>query len=89
MNSGNANAFTGDRGLKDASDLTSCVAEGVGFQPCCSHVTGVIGNPLPIDRMSSRIAELISRLDGRSFIDVAVAIMTTLTFPKPCYLRAL
>ena len=84
MNSGNANAFTGDRGLKDASDLTSRVAEGLGIDSSLvvPMSTGVIGNPLPMDRMSSRIPELISRLDGRSFMDVAAAIMTTDTVPK-------
>jgi glutamate N-acetyltransferase / amino-acid N-acetyltransferase len=89
MNSGNANAFTGNRGLKDASDLTSRVAEGLGIDSnlVVPMSTGVIGNPLPIDRMSSRIPELISRLDGRSFMDVAAAIMTTDTVPKTVLLE--
>ncbi len=89
MNSGNANCFTGDRGLKDASDLTSRVAEGLGIDSklVVPMSTGVIGNPLPMDRMSSRIPELISRLDGRSFVDVAAAIMTTDTVPKTVLLQ--
>ncbi len=89
MNSGNANAFTGDRGLKDASDLTSCVAEGLGIDPnlVVPMSTGVIGNPLPMDRMLPQIPELISRLDTRSFMDVAAAIMTTDTVPKTVLLQ--
>jgi glutamate N-acetyltransferase/amino-acid N-acetyltransferase len=89
MNSGNANAFTGDRGLNDASDLTSRVAEGLGIDSSLvvPMSTGVIGNPLPMDRMSSRIPELVSRLDGRSFMDVAAAIMTTDTVPKTVLLE--
>jgi glutamate N-acetyltransferase / amino-acid N-acetyltransferase len=89
MNSGNANCFTGDRGLKDASDLTSRVAEGLGIDSnlVVPMSTGVIGNPLPIDRMSARIPELISRLDGRSFMEVAAAIMTTDTVPKTVLLQ--
>ena len=84
MNSGNANACTGDEGLQDALDLTGRVAHGLATDPelVVAMSTGVIGNPLPVDRMVPRIPELIARLDGRSFMDVAAAIMTTDTVPK-------
>ncbi len=84
MNSGNANACTGDKGLKDALDVTSRVAQGLAIDSelVIPMSTGVIGNPLPVDRMVPRIPELIARLDSRSFMDVAAAIMTTDTIPK-------
>jgi glutamate N-acetyltransferase / amino-acid N-acetyltransferase len=84
MNSGNANACTGDKGLQDALDLTGHVAHGLAIDPelVVAMSTGVIGNPLPVDRMVPRIPELIVRLDSRSFMDVAAAIMTTDTVPK-------
>ena len=89
MNSGNANACTGDRGLQDALDLTSRVAQGLAIDSelVIPMSTGVIGNPMPVDRMIPRIPELIARLDSGSFMDVAAAIMTTDTVPKTVHVH--
>ncbi len=84
MNSGNANAFTGDRGMKDALELTASVATSLGIAPelVIPMSTGVIGNPLPSERMMQRIPELVNGLAPGRLTDVARAIMTTDTKPK-------
>jgi len=84
INSGNANACTGKKGMKDAVDMISLVADSLNIKPSLVYVcsTGVIGTPMPIERIRPRISELADNL-GRSAIgDVAEAIMTTDTFPK-------
>jgi glutamate N-acetyltransferase/amino-acid N-acetyltransferase len=84
MNSGNANACTGSRGLADAKRMTSCVAkqlridEGLVF----SSSTGVIGSPLPINKIEAGIPELVDRLSPDGWMSAVEAIMTTDTFPK-------
>jgi glutamate N-acetyltransferase / amino-acid N-acetyltransferase len=89
VNSGNANAYTGERGKDDAKKLTAAVAQALAADPelVIPMSTGVIGNPLPCDRMSSRVPELVSGLSPRSFMDVARAIMTTDTRPKTVLLQ--
>ncbi len=84
INSGNANAYTGDRGRQDALGLTSEVAEGLGIAPdlVAAMSTGVIGLPLPVDRIRAQIPGLLNGLDQRSFMDVAKAMLTTDTRPK-------
>jgi glutamate N-acetyltransferase/amino-acid N-acetyltransferase len=84
INSGNANACTGKKGMRDAVDMVSLVANRLNIKPSLVYVcsTGVIGTPLPMERIRPRISELADNL-GRSAIgDVAEAIMTTDTFPK-------
>ena len=84
MNSGNANAYTRERGLEDAVRLTGAVAAHLRVDP--EHIipmsTGVIGNPLPVDRMMTRIPDLVEALEPAALDDVARAIMTTDTVPK-------
>jgi glutamate N-acetyltransferase/amino-acid N-acetyltransferase len=84
MNSGNANAYTGKEGYRDAIKLTQSVAEKLNVNP--QHVipmsTGVIGHRLPMERMLDRINGLVAGLSSTSFMDVAHAIMTTDTRPK-------
>ncbi|MFH1112598.1 MAG: bifunctional glutamate N-acetyltransferase/amino-acid acetyltransferase ArgJ [Pseudomonadota bacterium] len=84
MNSGNANAFTGDRGMKDALELTEAAAKCLGLAPelVIPMSTGVIGNPLPTGRMMQRIPDLVNGLAPGRLADVAHAIMTTDTKPK-------
>jgi len=84
VNSGNANAYTGPRGLQDAEVLTAAVAKSYGTDPelIVPMSTGVIGNPLPLDRMLPRVPQLVESLDRGAFMDVAHAIMTTDTKPK-------
>uniref|UniRef100_A0A831UC50 Arginine biosynthesis bifunctional protein ArgJ n=1 Tax=Geobacter metallireducens TaxID=28232 RepID=A0A831UC50_GEOME len=84
VNSGNANACTGPVGMADARETTRLVAEGLGAAEeevlVCS--TGVIGVPLPMERVRAGIAPLIQGLGAGTLDDVARAIMTTDTFPK-------
>ncbi|MBK4214759.1 bifunctional glutamate N-acetyltransferase/amino-acid acetyltransferase ArgJ [Paracoccus caeni] len=84
VNSGNANAFTGARGQESVDAVTGAVAEAMGVPAgrVFSSSTGVIGEPLPHDRIVSVIGDLASALDQNGAADAARAIMTTDTFPK-------
>lgn len=84
VNSGCANACTGDVGMRDAR-VTAAKAAGVlGIAEDEVYVasTGVIGQPLPIDRLSSGIEKAAGELADNGLDRVAKAIMTTDTFPK-------
>lgn len=84
INSGNANACTGRRGDRDAERTASLVEEGLGLSKgdimVCS--TGVIGVPLPVERIRSGRARLIRGLKSGGLLKAARAIMTTDAFPK-------
>ena len=84
VNSGNANACTGKRGMADALLMTDLVAGGLRITPSAVYVcsTGVIGTPMPMDRIQAKIPELVSSIGRSSLGDIAQAIMTTDTFPK-------
>jgi glutamate N-acetyltransferase/amino-acid N-acetyltransferase len=83
VNSGNANACTGARGLEDAARLAERLAQLLGTEgervfPCS---TGVIGLPLPVERMAAALPALVSAL-GDDPEPFARSIMTTDSFPK-------
>ena len=84
VNSGNANACTGPQGMSDARETTRLVAEGLGVADKTVLVssTGVIGVPLPMERLRQGIAPLVAGLSSGTLDDVSRAIMTTDTFPK-------
>jgi glutamate N-acetyltransferase/amino-acid N-acetyltransferase len=84
VNSGNANACTGGQGMDDALMTTRLVAEGLGIPDEATLVasTGVIGVPMPMERLLPRIPALVEGLAEGSLEEVAQAIMTTDTFPK-------
>jgi glutamate N-acetyltransferase / amino-acid N-acetyltransferase len=84
VNSGNANACTGRQGMKDAGEMTDLISRALRLKPSQVYVssTGVIGTPMPMDRIRLKIPELIENLGNHSIDDVARAIMTTDTFPK-------
>ncbi len=84
VNSGNANAFTGTHGLTGASAMATSAAETLGINPRNVYVasTGVIGEPLPIDRITGKMGELRDRLDAKNAEAAARAIMTTDTYAK-------
>jgi glutamate N-acetyltransferase/amino-acid N-acetyltransferase len=84
VNSGNANACTGKKGLHDAAETAECVAHGLNIKPSFVYVcsTGVIGVPMPMKRVRPKISELINNLGRSNIQDVSAAIMTTDTFPK-------
>jgi glutamate N-acetyltransferase/amino-acid N-acetyltransferase len=89
VNSGNANAATGERGLRDAERMQSVAALLAGVAPEQVGVasTGVIGVPLPIDAIAAGIgtAHGVLRADGAA--DFAQAIQTTDAFVKQAALR--
>jgi glutamate N-acetyltransferase/amino-acid N-acetyltransferase len=86
VNSGNANACTGKKGMEDAVEMTRLVARRLKMKSSLVYVcsTGVIGTPMPMDRITAKISGLMDMENfGKSAIeDVAAAIMTTDTFPK-------
>jgi glutamate N-acetyltransferase/amino-acid N-acetyltransferase len=84
VNSGNANACTGAQGMADAMDTARLVADGLCIpqESVLVSSTGVIGQFLPMERISGAIPPLVSACGGNSLEDVALAIMTTDTFPK-------
>jgi len=83
VNAGNANACTGDAGLKDALHLCAAAAEALGVDPAavlpCS--TGVIGLPLPVERMQAALPALAAAL-GDDPEPFARCILTTDTCRK-------
>ncbi len=84
VNSGNANAATGARGMDDAAAMRAAAAEVTGVDPHQVAVasTGVIGVPLPIDRIITGIAALGPDLRTEGGDDFAEAILTTDAFSK-------
>ena len=84
VNSGNANAFTGKDGRKSVASVTGAVSEllAVPENRVYSASTGVIGEPLPHDRITAKLAELKAAMSPDSIEQAARAIMTTDTFAK-------
>src|SRR5690606_13324794 len=84
VNSGNANAFTGARGQESVDAVTGAVALALGLPATnvYSSSTGVIGEPLPHQRIVDSISDLVDKLDPAGAAEAARAIMTTDTFPK-------
>ncbi len=84
VNSGNSNAFTGHYGQTSVAEITSAVANKTGLTQdrVFTASTGVIGEPLPHDRILSKLDELNGALSASAMKDAAEAIMTTDTFPK-------
>jgi glutamate N-acetyltransferase / amino-acid N-acetyltransferase len=87
--SGCANVCTGERGLKDAREMTKTVADLLRIPT--NHVliaaTGVIGVPLPMDRIRAALPKLAKALSPQGGRAAAEAIMTTDTRPKEAALR--
>ncbi len=83
-NSGNANACTGLPGLNDAKAMAKGVAKPLGIKPqqvgVCS--TGVIGLPMPMERIEPKLGKLVEKLSSKGGTDVAKAIMTSDTVHK-------
>ncbi|HKI58664.1 MAG TPA: bifunctional glutamate N-acetyltransferase/amino-acid acetyltransferase ArgJ [Trueperaceae bacterium] len=84
VNSGNANCATGERGIWDNEDMAGAVAAALALarvQDMLTASTGVIGEPLPVDRIRQAVPALTGALgdDSGAFAD---AILTTDTAPK-------
>src|SRR5262245_20634836 len=84
VNSGNANASMGANGLAAAEKSAEAVAVALGCVPAEVFVssTGVIGRPLPVEKIIAAIPDLMKLLDTGEPESFARAIMTTDTFPK-------
>ncbi|MCI0708471.1 MAG: bifunctional glutamate N-acetyltransferase/amino-acid acetyltransferase ArgJ [Ignavibacteriae bacterium] len=84
VNSGNANACTGERGLNDAWTMVKATAKALNIpdEQVMVSSTGVIGQYLPIEKITTGIEELAGKLSRTGNGDAAEAIMTTDTFPK-------
>jgi glutamate N-acetyltransferase / amino-acid N-acetyltransferase len=90
VNSGNANAETGEQGYADALAMSTVAAKQLGLeQPQVAVAeTGTIGVPLPVDAVLVGIAEAASALRADGGMDFSNAILTTDRWPKSCTLRA-
>ncbi|MFW5678132.1 MAG: bifunctional glutamate N-acetyltransferase/amino-acid acetyltransferase ArgJ [Rhodosalinus sp.] len=84
VNAGNANAFTGRHGVEAVEALTRAAGVATGLPPTrvFTSSTGVIGEPLPHDRISVKLQDLAAALAPGGWQAAARAIMTTDTFPK-------
>ncbi len=84
VNSGNANCCTGDQGMRDAVRMAGFAASGVGVaeEEVLVSSTGVIGEPLSVEKIKIGMPALIGALHGEGIHDFAEAIMTTDTMPK-------
>lgn len=86
INSGNANAGTGELGMQAAMDCCTAVAEqtGCNIEQVLPFSTGVIGAPLPVEKIKAVIPEAVSILSSEAWSEAAKGIMTTDTVPKAC-----
>ncbi|MDX8125787.1 bifunctional glutamate N-acetyltransferase/amino-acid acetyltransferase ArgJ [Methylomonas sp. OY6] len=84
VNSGNANAGTGKQGLQDAFACCANLASEVEAlaQQVLPFSTGVIGEPLPVEKLTAALPSAVANLAEAHWDKAARAIMTTDTFPK-------
>lgn len=84
INSGNANACNGTKGYEDAVKTTELVAKNLNILPSEVLVqsTGIIGLPLPMDKLISGINNICPKLSKDGGEDASLAILTTDTFSK-------
>jgi glutamate N-acetyltransferase / amino-acid N-acetyltransferase len=89
VNSGNANAATGEQGYSDALSMRDAAAEALGAEPRTVAVaeTGTIGVPLDIEAVTAGVLEAVEGLSAEGGEDFAQAIMTTDKGPKRCTVR--
>lgn len=84
VNSGNANAATGEAGIRAAQDCVEVVAAQLGCKSkeVLVSSTGVIGRPLPVQTIRDAVPKLVSELNASNVELLARGIMTTDTVPK-------
>ena len=84
VNTGNANAGTGESGLADAQASCAALAELLGCTPqqILPFSTGVILEPLPVQRLVAGLPQAVAALTADNWFSAAEAIMTTDTQPK-------
>lgn len=86
INSGNANACTGEQGYRDAEKMAEVAGKALGInaEDIVVSSTGIIGVPLPMQRVEEGIELAAAVLPKGTGADAATAIMTTDTFTKEC-----
>ncbi len=86
VNSGNANAATGEEGIGDAIACCQSLSQLTGVRPetILPFSTGVIGERLPVNNITDALDDLLNRLSGSNWLEAARGIMTTDTQPKIC-----
>lgn len=84
INSGNANACTGEQGLLDAKATCEAIAKltGVKAEQVLPFSTGVIGEPLPVAKIIAALPEALASTSEEAWVDAGAGIMTTDTRPK-------
>ncbi len=84
INAGNANACTGDPGMLAAQRMAQAAENALNLPPSSAFImsTGVIGVPLPVEKIESALPHLVQRLREDGWEEAARAIMTTDTVPK-------
>ncbi len=84
VNTGNANAGTGESGMKHALETCAALAKDLNLHPeqILPFSTGVILEPLPIEKIISALPRAVANLGEDNWLDAAQAIMTTDTQPK-------
>jgi glutamate N-acetyltransferase/amino-acid N-acetyltransferase len=84
VNTGNANAGTGEQGLRNARATCEAAAALLGIQPqqVLPFSTGVILEPLPVDKLTAALPAAVAGLAPGRWADAAQAIMTTDIVPK-------
>lgn len=84
VNAGNSNAFTGRNGIAAVDAIVRATSEATDIPAnrVFTASTGVIGEPLPHDRITDKLAELNAGLSSDGIEDAAAAIMTTDTYAK-------
>jgi len=84
INTGNANAGTGEQGMRDASACCQALASeaGVSEAEVLPFSTGVIGEPLPVQKIVGALPEALGNMAGNRWAEAASGIMTTDTRPK-------
>jgi len=89
VKAGNANASTGEQGMRDSVAIQRAAAEGLGLEPAGVAVaaTGKIGEALPMDKVLEGIRGAAARVRPDGGAELAEAIMTTDAFAKRCTVR--
>jgi glutamate N-acetyltransferase/amino-acid N-acetyltransferase len=89
INSGNANACNGFRGKEDARNLTREAGRLLKMPAAevLNASTGVIGQPLPADRIKSALPDLVAHLRPEGLTEAAEAILTTDTRAKTAFIQ--
>lgn len=84
VNSGNANAGLGQRGIEDCLYTCQLTADSLDMDPCCiiPFSTGVIGEPIPLEKFKKHMRSCVESKSENNWLAAARAIMTTDTVPK-------